>query len=312
MKLLLSVFICFSFSVNAIAQTTIAKWTFETSVPATAGPHVAEVGAGNALGWHANGVAAYSNPVGNGSAESFSSDRWTPGDYYQFEINSTGYTGLTIEWDQISSSTGPRDFILSISTDGINFTPYAGTGGTYTVIENTMPNNWASSGLPKSASQYTLDLTSLLAINNQSTVYFRLVNSTTTAVNGGTVASGGSNRVDNFTVTGFPVLSINNVTLNEGNAGTTLFSFTVSLSAPAPAGGVTFDIATANNTATLANNDYVAKSLTSQVIPQGNTSYTFDVTVNGDVNVETNESFFVNVSNVTNATVSDAQGGRYR
>ena len=34
----------------------------------------------------------------------------------------------------------------------------------------------------------------------------------------------------------------------EGDAGTTTFDFTVSLSAPAPAGGVTFDIATADGT----------------------------------------------------------------
>ncbi len=39
--------------------------------------------------------------------------------------------------------------------------------------------------------------------------------------------------------------------LAEGNAGTTLFTFTVSLSAPAAVGGVTFDIATADGTATI-------------------------------------------------------------
>ncbi len=57
-------------------------------------------------------------------------------------------------------------------------------------------------------------------------------------------------------VTPPPTLTINDVSLNEGNAGTTTFTFTVSSSAPAPAGGVTFDIATADNTATVADNDY--------------------------------------------------------
>jgi uncharacterized repeat protein (TIGR01451 family) len=104
-----------------------------------------------------------------------------------------------------------------------------------------------------------------------------------------------------------PNLTINDVSLNEGNAGTTSFTFTVSLSAPAGAGGVTFDIATANGTA-VAPGDYTAKSLTGQTIPAGSSTYTFDVLVNGDTTPETDETFLVNVTNVTNAIVTDGQG----
>ena len=103
-----------------------------------------------------------------------------------------------------------------------------------------------------------------------------------------------------------PLLSINDVAANEGNSGTTTFTFTVSLAAPAPA-TVTFEIATQNNTAT-AGSDYVARSPTGQTIPTGQQTYRFDVTVNGDTLVEPNETFFVNVTNVSNATVSDGQG----
>ncbi|WP_162782219.1 putative Ig domain-containing protein [Arenimonas caeni] len=104
-----------------------------------------------------------------------------------------------------------------------------------------------------------------------------------------------------------PNLSINDVTANEGNAGTTNFTFTVSLSAPAGPGGVTFDIATANGTAT-AGVDYVANSLTGQTIPAGSSTYTFTVQVNGDTLNEPSETFFVNVTNVVNAVVTDGQG----
>ncbi|MEW5938178.1 MAG: ExeM/NucH family extracellular endonuclease [Chloroflexota bacterium] len=119
--------------------------------------------------------------------------------------------------------------------------------------------------------------------------------------------------VDDFSIStsGGPVtpnLSIDDVTQNEGDSGTTTFTFTVSLSAPAPAGGVTFDIAAADNTATTADNDYVANSLTGQTIAEGNSAYTFNVTVNGDTTVEGNETFYVNVTNVTGANVTDAQG----
>ncbi|MEA9786279.1 putative Ig domain-containing protein [Xanthomonas campestris pv. raphani] len=104
-----------------------------------------------------------------------------------------------------------------------------------------------------------------------------------------------------------PSLSINDVSLNEGDAGTSNATFTVSLSQPAGAGGVSFDIATADGSAT-AGVDYVASSLTGQTIPAGSSSATFTVLVNGDTLSEPNETFFVNISNVSGAGVSDAQG----
>ena len=104
-----------------------------------------------------------------------------------------------------------------------------------------------------------------------------------------------------------PNLTINDVTVSEGNAGTTSFTFTVSLSAPAGPGGVSFDIATANGSAT-AGVDYVASTLTSQTIPAASSSYTFTVQVNGDTQNEATETYFVNVTNVVSAVVADGQG----
>ncbi|HYX28378.1 MAG TPA: Calx-beta domain-containing protein [Pyrinomonadaceae bacterium] len=125
-------------------------------------------------------------------------------------------------------------------------------------------------------------------------------------VSGATIADGqGIGTIQNDDS---PALSINDVSANEGDTGTTTFTFTVSLSQPAPAGGVTFDIATADGTATTAGNDYVARSLTSQTIPAGQSNYTFDVTVNGDTLVEPNETFLVNITNLTGAAVLDGQG----
>ncbi|WP_325130215.1 putative Ig domain-containing protein [Arenimonas sp.] len=104
-----------------------------------------------------------------------------------------------------------------------------------------------------------------------------------------------------------PNLTINDVTVSEGNAGITNFTFTVSLSAPAGPGGVTFNIATANGSAT-AGVDYVAQSLTGQTIPAGSSTYTFTALVNGDTLNEPSETFFVNVTGVVNAVVVDGQG----
>ncbi len=76
---------------------------------------------------------------------------------------------------------------------------------------------------------------------------------------------------------------------------------------------MTFDIATADGTAQddvppTEDNDYAANSLTGQTISAGSSSYTFSVLVNGDTTSEPDETFFVNVTNVTGATVADGQG----
>jgi uncharacterized protein (TIGR03437 family) len=105
-----------------------------------------------------------------------------------------------------------------------------------------------------------------------------------------------------------PTLTINDVTRNEGNSGENTFTFTIGLSTPAPAGGVSFNIATQDGTATTADNDYVARSLNRQTITAGQSTYNFDVTVNGDLSVEPNEIFLVNVTSVSGASLDDGQG----
>ncbi|WP_244475643.1 ExeM/NucH family extracellular endonuclease [Methylobacterium sp. Leaf466] len=102
-----------------------------------------------------------------------------------------------------------------------------------------------------------------------------------------------------------PALSVADVAIAEGDAGTTQVVFTVSLDAPAPAGGVAFDIATGEATAT-AGSDYVAAA-TGLTIAAGQTSATFAVTVNGDTVFEPAESFGVSVTNVVGATVADGE-----
>ncbi|MCY7387206.1 MAG: ExeM/NucH family extracellular endonuclease, partial [Burkholderiales bacterium] len=134
---------------------------------------------------------------------------------------------------------------------------------------------------------------------------------TDTDVNSANFTAGAPNPRNSATTVNacnIPDLTINDVSIVEGNSGTTTFTFTVSLSAAAGVGGVTFNIATADGTATVAGSDYVAKSLTSQSIPQGMSSYTFTVDVNGDLTPETNETFFVNVTNLVGALPLDTQG----
>jgi hypothetical protein len=102
----------------------------------------------------------------------------------------------------------------------------------------------------------------------------------------------------------FPSLSIGDVSLNEGNSGTTLMTFTVQLSA-ASFSAVTYNVSTPTSGSATAGSDYVTLPVTAQSIPAGQTSKTVSVTINGDATIEANESFFVNVSSVVGATVAD-------
>jgi hypothetical protein len=111
-----------------------------------------------------------------------------------------------------------------------------------------------------------------------------------------------------FALTGaapLPTLSIDDVSLNEGNAGTSTATFTVTLSAAAAA-SVTVNYATANGTAT-AGTDYVSTNGT-LTFATGEVTKTVAVTINGDTSVEANETVAVNLSAVSGATLAKAQG----
>jgi len=102
-----------------------------------------------------------------------------------------------------------------------------------------------------------------------------------------------------------PTLSINDVTVTEGNAGTVNAVFTVTLSA-ASGQTVTVDWATANDTA-VAPTDYTAVSGTLTFTP-GETTKAVTVAVRGDLIVELNERYLVQLSSLVNATIGDGEG----
>ena len=121
---------------------------------------------------------------------------------------------------------------------------------------------------------------------------------------------GGGGRTTRIGAFKFPscvqTISIDDVSQNEGNAGTTAFTFTVSLSAPTGT-AVTVDYATADGSATVADGDYSATSGT-VTFASGDTSETVTVLVNGDNKFELDEDFFVNLTNAMGADIGDAQG----
>lgn len=177
----------------------VVQWDFEAvTAPAastTWSGIAASLGAGTASGVHASS-ATWSTPAGNGSAKSASVNTWAVGDYWQFSFSTTGYSGLILSVDQAGSSTGPKDFKLTYSTDGTAYTDFS----TYTVLAST----WTSAS-SSSAFTNVVNLSAVSALNNSATVFVRLIDNSTASIGGATVASGGTGRVDNFTVNLTPV-----------------------------------------------------------------------------------------------------------
>jgi Calx-beta domain-containing protein len=102
-----------------------------------------------------------------------------------------------------------------------------------------------------------------------------------------------------------PSISVRDVGVAEGNSGTTQATFVVALSGPSSQ-SVSFSFATSNGTAT-AGSDYVATSGVSSFAP-GEVEKPVVVLINGDTVDETQETLFLDISNVQNATVSSSRG----
>lgn len=100
-----------------------------------------------------------------------------------------------------------------------------------------------------------------------------------------------------------PRLSIADGQIQEGNSGQSLMQFRVTLSYPYP-GPVTFGYATAYGTADAADFTAAAGQIT---IPASQTEGFISVAVNGDVTLESDELFHVNLTTASNAVIARAQ-----
>jgi hypothetical protein len=98
--------------------------------------------------------------------------------------------------------------------------------------------------------------------------------------------------------------SINDVSQNEGNSGTSQFLFTISRTQTTTSGSVNY--ATSDNTA-ITPSDYVSASGTAN-FAVGESTKQISVTVNGEVLLEPDETFFVNLSTPVNGVLLKGQG----
>jgi hypothetical protein len=209
---------------TSVRADTIAQWTFETGAPSatpsawngsagvsgqtpgmTFASDLSTYGSGAASGYHATAGTLWVSPVGNGSLRALSANQWLQAsDYYQFTFTpsaaGTTFTGINLTWDQTASSSGPKNWNLNYSTDGVtwNTSPIDYSLAYFSWNSSTVQGNNEStifSGATETALENTL--------YSGDTVYFRLVDDSAVsggALNGGNVGTGGTSRVDNFTI----------------------------------------------------------------------------------------------------------------
>ena len=108
-----------------------------------------------------------------------------------------------------------------------------------------------------------------------------------------------------ITVQALPALTVNSVSVTEGQSGTSAATLTATLS-PISTQTVTVNYTTVNGTAT-AGSDYVAASGVLTFAP-GVSTRPINVTLNGDTTVEPNETFSVTLSGPINAVLGAASG----
>lgn len=194
-----ALFILILIATTAARAVTISQWTFETpNIPpdvsndATQTGMAPASGGGVASGVHSSAATDWSTPAGSGgSAESWSANNWALGDYWEFQLNTAGYGNIIVNWDQRSSSTGPRDFGLFYSSDGSAFTQF---GGDY--------------NLGSTFASFSRDLSAVTSLNDDSSVFLRLVVMSGTGVSGSLIGTAGTSAIDNFTVTGSEISAV--------------------------------------------------------------------------------------------------------
>ena len=191
--MILSSFVLVIFLLNAQAQTVLVNYDFASAVagtpctasPLTTAPGVTSTfttgGTGGGTCTTPAGTAATAPPafVANAANQSVSVTSFAAGstNFFQFQLSGVGsYMDYMLFFQSQRSGTGPVNLDVQYSTNGTTFTTF----------QTVNPGNGVFAA-------FNIDLSAIAAIENQPTVYFRLLGT------GGTGAAG-TLRLDNFQV----------------------------------------------------------------------------------------------------------------
>jgi hypothetical protein len=234
-SMILFSFVLAIFLLNAQAQTVLVNYDFASAVagtpctasPLTTAPGVTSTfttgGTGGGTCTTPAGTAATAPPafVANAANQSVSLTSFAAGstNFFQFQLSGVGsYMDYMLFFQSQRSGTGPVNLDVQYSTNGTTFTTF----------QTVNPGNGVFAA-------FNIDLSAVPAIENQPTVYFRLLGT------GGTGAAG-TFRIDNFQVQamGVSAASVNVGGRVTNTSGSGLSNVVVSISG----GGLTEPIYT--------------------------------------------------------------------
>lgn len=282
-------------------------------------------------------ITAVSDPAltGNtGSSETvtISTAGWAPGTYYIGAVadysnaisegnesnNPSSGVLLTVSAPVSAGSVSISDVTISEGNGGTKVATFTITrvGGAAAFNVNYATSNGgatagsdfvATSGTAsfqanESTKQVNVTINGDTAVESDEAFFVLLSNATNGATISDNTGIGTITNDDSSAVAGS--ISVSDVSITEGNSGTTLATFTVTRTGGTAA--FTVNYATSDGTATTGSGDYNAAAGTID-FGVGVTQRTFSIVVNGDTNIEGNETFFATLNSPTNgATLSDA------
>ncbi len=176
------------------AQATIVEWNFddETKQVEPHLPYSADDGIPSNVDIAPVSLtgASFTDWNTGASGQSANANNWDDGNgtkYWQASFSTEGYENLALSSKQRGSNTGPGDFKVEYSLDDLTWADVPSAN-------ITVENNFTTGVLTNVALP--------AACNDQPTVYLRWIMTSNTSVNGGTVASAGTNRIDDIVITG--------------------------------------------------------------------------------------------------------------
>jgi hypothetical protein len=192
-------------SASPICGLTLAQWTFDQASISTTNPAPSTANVTAAASENGVGSVGFTS-TGSHSGKAWSGSGWsttsTPNTtYFEFDVDSTNYSSLSMSFYASRSNTGPTKVSVQYSADGTTFTSI-----------NTYSIPVVASG--NTTSQTNIDLSSITSLNDNANAKFRIY---------GINSTGGTLRIDDVTFTGcsMPVV-IDNITPNPTNSGATI------------------------------------------------------------------------------------------
>jgi predicted extracellular nuclease len=209
---------------------------------------------------------------------------------------------ISINAPSVAEAAGPLTFRVSLSQTSVSNVTFNYATGTGTASAGSDYTAIGATAGQINAGDLFIDIPVTLVddavVESNETVVLDI----TGVANANPASVSGTGTITNDDVP--PNLSLADVTQPEGNSGTSTLAITATLDADPGAATVTFTLATSDDSATDADNDYEPATANCSLTGT-NRSCVLNVTVNGDLSAEPDERFVVNASNVLGAVVVD-------